>query len=326
MKKNNLSLAALLSLGVLSAANLPSHGADYKALKEIPIGGAGSFDYLLADAVNHRLYVSHGTTAVVIDTEKDAVVGEIANTPGIHGIAVVPEIGRGFTSNGREAKVSIFDLKTLETLSKVDTGQNPDGILYDPGQQEVYTFNGRGQSATVFDAKTGKVVATVPLSGKPEAGAADPDTGRVFNNLEDKNTIAVIDTKTHLVTTTWSIAPGGEAAGMAIDVAHHRLFIGCHTPPLMEMIDTASGKVVASVPIGSGTDASSFDPGTQLSFASCGDGTVTIAHEDAPDKLKVVQTLKTQSGARTMTLDTKTHKIYLAVGAGAAFKVLVYGM
>ncbi len=323
MKKINLSLAALLSLGT---ATLPSLAADYHSLKEIPIGGAGGFDYLLADPAGHRLFVSHGTKAVVIDTDKDAVVGEIANTPGIHGIALAPEAGRGFTSNGRENKASAFDLKTLETLSKVDTGMNPDGILYEPGKQEIYTFNGGGNSSSVIDAKTGKLVATVPLSGKPESGAADPAAGRVFDNIEDKNEIAAIDTKTHQVTATWPIAPGGGAAGMAIDLAHHRLFIGCRTPPVMEMIDTASGKVVGSVPIGSGTDANAFDPGTQLAFASCGDGTVTIAHEDSPDKLTIVQTLKTQSGARTMTIDTKTHKIYLAVGSGDTFKVLVYGM
>ncbi|MBI3415142.1 MAG: YncE family protein [Verrucomicrobia bacterium] len=320
----NRACLALLALGLLPFTNFPATAADYHSLKEILVGGAGGYDYLTADSAAHRLYVSHGTKAVVIDTDKNEVVGEIADTPGIHGIAIAPEAKRGFTSNGREAKTSIFDPETLKTISKVDTGANPDAILYDPGQQEIYTFNGRGNSATVIEAKTGKVVATVPLSGKPEAAVADPKAGRVYCNIENKNEIAVIDTKTHQVTATWPIAPGEEASGMAFDEAHHRIFIGCHNK-LMEMIDSTNGKIVASVPIGDGVDGNAFDPGTQLAFSSNGDGTVTIAHEDAPDKLTVVQTLKTQRGARTIALDPRTHNIYLATGSGESFKVLVYG-
>jgi YVTN family beta-propeller protein len=281
---------------------------------------------------------------VVIDIDKDAVVGEITNTPGIHGLAPAPELQRGFTSNGRENKCSIVDLKTLQTIDKVDTDQGPDGMLYDPGQQEAYMFNGRGQSATVIDAKAGKVVATISLGGRPESAAVDPKGGRVYDNLEDKNEVVAIDSKTHTVADRWSIAPGEEPAGMAIDVLHHRLFVGCHNK-LMLMVDNTNGKVVASVPIGQGVDFSCFDPGTQLAFSSCGDGTVTIAHEDSPDKLTVIQTLTTERGARTMALDPKTHRIYLASAkfeapaAGApgggrerprmvpdTFKILVYEM
>ena len=185
-------------------------------------------------------------------------------------------------------------------------------MLYEPGQKEVYTFNGRGQSATVIDAKAGKVVATIPLGGKPEFAQADPKRGRVYNNLEDKNEVAVIDTKSHTVVTNWPIAPGEEASGMAIDLKNHRLFLGCGGSKTMVMMDSTSGKVIASVPIGQGVDANAFDPGTGFAFASCGDGTTTIAHEDTPDKLTVVQTLKTERGARTMAMDPKTHKIYLA--------------
>jgi len=248
------------------------------------------------------------------------------------------------TSNGRENKASIVDLKTLQTLSKVDTGENPDGMLFEPAQQEAYVFNGRGQSATVIDVKSGKLVATIPLPGKPEFAAADSKAGRVYNNIEDKNELVAIDIKTHQVANTWPIAPGEEASGMAIDLAHHRLFIGCHNK-LMEMIDSTNGKVLATVPIGEGVDANAFDPGTQLAFSSCGDGTVTIAHEDTPEKLTVVQTLKTERGARTMGLDPRTHRIYLASAKfepqpeqspGAprqrpkmiqgSFKILVYGL
>jgi DNA-binding beta-propeller fold protein YncE len=222
----------------------------------------------------------------------------------------------------------------------VDTGQNPDGLLYEPGKQEAYLFNGRGHSATVIDAKAGKVVATIPLEGKPEFPAADPEAGRVYDNLEDKNEVAVIDTTAHSVVTNWPTAPGEEPSGMAIDTAHHRLFLGCGGTKTMVMMDSATGNVVTSVPIGDGVDACSFDPGTQLAFSSCRDGTTTIAHEDAPDKLTVVQTLKTETSARTMTLDPKTHRIYLPAAKfgppvegqrrppmiPGSLKILVYGM
>jgi YVTN family beta-propeller protein len=221
----------------------------------------------------------------------------------------------------------------------VPTGENPDAILFEPDHQEVYAFNGRSQSATVFDAATGKVITTVPLAGKPEFAVADPKAGRVYNNLEDKSEVAVVDTKSHEVIKRWPIAPGAEATGMAFDAAHHRLFLGCGNK-LMVMMDSESGKVVASVPIGDRVDASAFDPASQLAFSSCGDGTVVIAHEDSPDKLTVVQTLTTERGARTMTLDPKTHKIYLGsakyetADAGqrrprmvaGSFKILVYGV
>ena len=281
----------------------------YHLIKEIHVGGDGGWDALTVDSAAQRLYVSHAARVVVIDLAKDQVAGEITNTPGVHGIAVAPKLNRGFTSNGRENKVSIVDLKTLQTLSKVDTGTNPDAIFFEPGQNEVYAFNGRGQSATVIDAKSGKVVATIPLGGKPEFAEADPGAHRVFNNLEDKSEVAVIDTRTHSVTNHWAIAPGEEASGIAIDVKHHRLFLGCGNK-LMVMMDSTSGKVVATVPIGQGVDGSAFDPGTQLAFASCGDGTTTIAREDPPDKLTVVQTLTTERGARTMALDTANHRVF----------------
>ena len=216
-------------------------------------------------------------------------------------------------------------------------------MLYEPSQQEVYLFNGRGQSATVVDLKAAKVVATVPLGGKPEFAQADPSAGRVYNNLEDKSEVVAIDIRKHEVVNRWPIAPGESASGMAIDLAHHRLFLGCGNR-MMVMMDSTSGKVVATVPIGQGVDANAFDPGTQLAFSSCGDGTVTIAHEDAPDKLTVVQTLATERGAKTMTLDPKTHRIYLASAkfeaqaeqtpgarrqrpkiVAGSFKILVYG-
>jgi DNA-binding beta-propeller fold protein YncE len=339
-KKSILTIAGLFGLLLLVTADCPAQGT-YHFLKEIPIGGEGGWDYLTVDPGGRRLYISHSTKVVVVDIDKDSVVGEIPDTPGIHGVAVAADLDRAFTSNGQENKSSMVDLKTLQTLSKIETGKNPDGMLYEPGQHEVYMFNGRGESATVIDAKSGKVVATVPLEGKPEFGTADPEAGRVYDNLEDKSELVAIDTKTHQVVNRWPIAPGEEASGMAIDTVHHRLFLGCGNKKMV-MVDSTNGKVVAEVPIGQGVDANAFDPGTQLAFASCGDGTVTIAHEDSPEKLTVVQTLKTEPRARTMTLDSKTHRIYLASAKFEApapdggqrqrprvvpgsFKILVYG-
>lgn len=342
MQPHPRPLLGILILGLLSIIS-PARGADaaYHLLKEIPVGGDGGWDYLTVDEAGRRLYVSHATKLVVIDLDQETIVGEITDTPGVHGIAVAPELGRGFTSNGREDKASIVDLKTLKTVAKVPTGGNPDAILYEPGQKEVYTFNGRGKSATVFAAESGKVLTTIELGGKPEFAVVDPRVSRVYCNLEDKNELVAIDTKSHQVVNRWPIAPGEEATGLAFDAAHHRLFLGCGNK-LMTMMDSATGKVLAKVPIGQGVDATVFDPGTQLAFSSNGEGTVTIAHEDTSEKLTVVQTLKTAPGAKTMALDTTTHKIYLAAvkyetaapapgqkrpkATPGSFKILVYGL
>jgi YVTN family beta-propeller protein len=282
----------------------------YKFLNEIPIGGEGGWDILTIDSPANRLYLSHATKVVVVDLNKNAVVGEIADTPGVHAFVPVPEVGRGFSSNGKESKSSVVDLTTLKTVSKVDTGQSPDAIVYEPRHGEVYVFNHRGNSATVIDAKTATVSATIELGGSPEFAAVDEKTGRVYCNLEDKSEVAVIDSTKHEVVAHWPIAPGEEPSGIALDAAHHRLFAGCHNK-MMVMVDTGTGKVVGNVPIGAGVDGCAFDDATQLAFASCGEGTTTIAREETPEKLTVVQTLRTERGARTMALDPKTHRIYL---------------
>src|SRR5437867_1339292 len=335
------ALAVLLIAGGVAFGTLRAQEGPYRFVTAIPIGGEGGWDYLTVDAQAHRLYVSHATKIVVLDTESNKVVGEIADTPGVHGIALAPELGRGFSSNGRENKVSIVDLKTLKTIQKVATGENPDAILYEPARKEVYAFNGRGKSATVIDAQSGKVVATVPLEGKPESGQADSKAGKVYVNMEDLNAIKIIDTATHKVTDTWPIAPGEAATGMAFDAANHRLFVGCDHK-LMLMVDSTSGKMIYSVPVGAGVDSTWFDSTSKLAFTSDGEsGTVTVAREESPTLLKVVQTLKTRPGARTMALDPTTHTIYLAATdyepqpAGSktrpkpvvgTFRVLVYTM
>lgn len=336
-KSSLVFCGSLLGL-VLSGPVVGVASESYRLLKEIPVGGEGGWDYLSVDSAAHRLYVSHATQVVVIDTAADKVVGEVADTPGVHGLVPAPDLGRGFTSNGRENKASIVDLKSLRTLGKVATGENPDAILYEPGQKEVYTFDGRGQTATVFGATTGKVTATIPMGGKPEFAVEDEQAGRIYVNIENTNEVLAIDTRTHQVTNHWPIAPGEEATGLAIDLANHRLVIGCSNEKMVIMNST-NGRVVASLAAGKGIDATAFDPGPKLAFASAGDGTVTIAHEDTPDKFTVVQTLTTERGARTMTVDPATHKIYLASakfeapagGAGrprlvsGSLKVLVYG-
>ncbi len=303
MKLRWLFVFSLLALQPLRA------GENYKLLQTIPIGGEGGWDCLVVDAKTHRLYVTHATKIVIVDLSTDKIVGEIADTPGVHGFAIAPEMERGFSSNGKEDRVSVVDLKTFKTIAKIETGENPDAILYEPTRSEVYVFNARGKSATVIDAKNNKIVATIPLSGNPEFAVADSKSGRVFCNIEDKSEVAVIDIKTHTVTTTWSLAPGEEPTGIAFDATHHRLFVGCHNK-LMSILDTDSGKIVTTYPIGAGVDGCAFDDAKQLAFAPCGDGTLTIVKEETLEKFSVAQTLATERGARTMALDPDTHRIY----------------
>ena len=282
----------------------------YKFVTEIPIGGEGGWDILTIDSGARRLYLSHASKVVVVDLNTNTIAGEIADTPGIHAFMAVPEVQRGFSSNGKESKSSVIDLTTLKTISKIDTGQNPDAIVYEPRHGEVYIFNHAGNSVTVINSKTATVSATIPLGGTPEFAAVDEAAGRVYCNIEDKSEVAVIDADKHEVVAHWSLAPGEGPSGIALDAVHHRLFSGCHNK-MMVMLDTESGKIIGTVPIGAGVDGCAFDDATQLAFASCGDGTTTIVREEAPNKLTVLQTLKTERGARTMGLDPKTNRIYL---------------
>ena len=282
----------------------------YRFVTEIPIGGQGGWDILTIDSGARRLYLSHASKVVVVDLVRNTVVGEIADTPSVHAFVAVPEVRRGFSSNGKESKSSVVDLTTLKTTSKIDTGPNPDAIVYELRHGEVYVFNHTGNSVTVINAKAATVSATIPLGGNPEFAVVDEAAGRVYCNIEDKSEVAVIDVDKHEVVAHWPLAPGDEPSGFALDATHHRLFSGCHNK-MMVMLDTESGKVIDTVPIGAGVDGCAFDDATQLAFASCGDGTTIIAREEAPDKLTVLQTLKTERGARTMTLDPKTHRIYL---------------
>jgi hypothetical protein len=263
MKTFRLTLClTLLAAGLLGLqATLPAADGPYRQLTDIKVGADGGWDYLAVDSAARRLYVSHATKVVVIDVDKNEVVGEIAPAPGVHGIAIAPELGRAFVSNGRENSASVVDLKTLQITGSVKTGENPDCILYEPGLKEVYTFNGRGNSATVFDAQTDEVRATIPLPGKPESAVLDGKAGRIYNNIEDTNEIVAIDTRTHAIGAKWPIAPGERASGLAIDLDHHRLFTVAGNK-LLVALDSATGKVLSTLPIGPGVDAAAYDPGT----------------------------------------------------------------
>ena len=301
----------LIFCGVLLAANVYAQTpGGYRLLNRIEIGGEGGWDYLFADADAHRLYVSHSTKVVVVDTESAKVVGEIANLKGAHGTAIAEKFGRGFISDGRDNSVVIFDLKTLKTLDTVKVGKNPDCILYDAATKRVFAFNRGDSSVSAIDAKSGKVVGTMDLGGKPEFAQADGE-GMIFVNLDNKSEVVAFDAKKLVVINRWAIAPGEDNSGLAIDTKNHRLFIVCDNKKMVVM-NYDTGKIVADLPIGEGTDAAGFDPNTNLAFSSNGEGNLTIVREDSKDKYSVIETVATQRGARTMTVDPKMHKIYLA--------------
>jgi YVTN family beta-propeller protein len=284
--------------------------SEYKITNKIKLGGAGGWDYLSVDEPAGRLYVSHASQVMVVDLKKGALEGAIADTKGVHGIAIARDLNKGFISCGRDSSVAIFDLKTLAVTARVKiTGRNPDAILYDPYKHLIFTFNGGSSNTTVLDAKTNKVIATIPLAGKPEFAQSD-GKGKVYVNIEDKNSLTVINTNTLKVENDWSIAPGEEASGLALDNVNHRLFMVCSNK-LMVVMDALTGKVITTLPIGSGCDGAAFDPGTKRAYSSNGDGTMTVVQEVNPGSFKVLENVPTQSGARTVACDVSTHTLYL---------------
>jgi DNA-binding beta-propeller fold protein YncE len=295
-----LRSSAVLLLGLhLFAAPAPSAGG-YQVTRKIPINGQGGWDYLTVDESARRLYVSHGTQVEVLDVDSHAIVGNIPNTPGVHGIAVAPELGRGFISNGQSSTVTIFELKTLKSVGEVATGKKPDAIIYDPATSRVFAFNGGSDSATVIEAADGKVAGTIALGGGPEFAAAD-GTGFVYNNLEDQNLVLKINSRTLKVEQRWPTLPCQSPSSMAIDRASHRLFVGCRSR-IMAVMDADSGKVIATLPIGDHVDATAFDTETRLVFNSNGEGTITVIRQETPDKYSVVENVKTLLGPRPWLL------------------------
>jgi DNA-binding beta-propeller fold protein YncE len=295
------------SLLIAAATAVAAAGPGYKVVNTYKIGGDGGWDYLIADAAARRLYISRATHVIVLDLDSGKSVGDIADTPGVHGIALAPELGRGFTSNGREGTVSVFDLKTLATSNKIKVGQNPDAILYDPATRRVFTFNGRSQDATAIDAAAGTVLGTIKLDGKPEFAASD-GKGEIFVNIEDKSELTAIDANKLVVKTKWRLAPCESPSGLSMDKKNRRLFVGCDNK-MMAVVDADSGKVLATPAIGDGVDATAFDDETGLAFASCGEGVLSVIREESPEKFMLAETVPTQTGARTLALDSKTHNV-----------------
>ena len=302
------SIAAALLIADLALAG----SSGYHLVKTIAIGGPGKWDYGLVDTTARRVYVSHQTHVVVLDADSYAVVGDIPNTLGVHGIAVASDLGRGFTSNGKANTVTIFDLKTLKAISTVKTGQNPDAIYYDAGSKRVFAFNGRSANATVINAADGTVAGTIAVGGKPEFAAGD-DKGHVYVNVEDKSELLQIDAQKMSVLHHWPLTGCKEPSGLAIDEKNRRLFSVCGNKKMM-VVNADTGKVVATPAIGEDPDAAGFDPDTQLVFSSNGEsGDLTLIHEDSPDKYSVVDTVPTKKYARTMAIDLKTHNIFLPI-------------
>jgi YVTN family beta-propeller protein len=282
----------------------------YKVVQRLRVGGDGRWDYLTVDPTARRLYVTRDTRVAVFDADSLAAVGEIPNTAGAHGVALAPDLGRGFISNGRASTVTVFDLKTLKPIQEAKvSGENPDAILYDPRSRQVFVFNGRSGNATVLDAATATVKSTIALGGRPEFATTDL-AGRVYVNIEDKSEIVALDSDKLEVAGRWALAPCEEPSGMAIDRAHGRLFVGCGNR-MMAIVNTATGKVAATVPIGDGVDGNAFDPVTGVAFSSNGDGTLTVVRSSKDAGPFTVENVPTMRGARTMALDEKTHRVFL---------------
>jgi DNA-binding beta-propeller fold protein YncE len=293
---------------LLSVATFAA-GPGYHIINTWKIGGDGGWDYLTADSEARRLYIARATRVMVVDLDSGKQVGEIPDTPGVHGVAIDHKRGKAYVSCGGDNSVVVFDITSLKTLNKIKVGQRPDAILFDPATDHVFTFNAGSQDSTVIDVTKDAVAGTIPLGGKPEFAATDLK-GTVFVNMEDKNSLYAIDANKLTVKSKWVLPGCEEPSGLAIDRKNRRLFSGCEK--IMAITDADSGQQVANAPVGDGVDAAAYDDETGLAFASAGgDAKLTVVQSQGSDKFAVVETPATQKGARTMALDTKTHNIYL---------------
>jgi DNA-binding beta-propeller fold protein YncE len=351
MKRHSFARLAVAACFFLLGASVfsfqPKGG--YHLLRKVSLGAAEGggeyFDYINFDAASRRVYVSHGTEFKVLDADSDAVVGTVTGLKRDHGVAIVPELGRGFISDGDAGQVVIFDLKTFKTVGQIKADKDADSILYDPASKRIFCFNGDPHSATVIDPAKGTVVATLALGGAPEQAVAD-GKGMIYDNLEDKNEVIAVDSRTLKITARWSVAPAGQPVSIAMDRQHRRLFIAGRAPKTLVMMNADTGKIIGEpFPIGGRVDTNIFDPETGLVAVSTGDGTIHIFHEDSPDKLSLVETVTTEYGAKTMALDPKTHNLLVdtadfdapvAAAAGkqgnpqrrpkpGTFRLLIYG-
>lgn len=334
--KSNFLFFLVFNFLIFCAGEVQAQQSNLYSLdKKIDLPGDGGYDYLLIDQASRRLYVSHGTTVHVINLDTESLSGTIAGMQGNHGIAIVSNSNRGFVSDGKANAVLVFDLKNLSTIKTIPlSSQKPDAIIYDKFSNRVFAFNGASNNASIIDPVTLKETGVIPLSGAPEFAVSDGH-GRIYNNIEDKNVMDVIDTKSIKVIKSYPLSPCGGPTGLAMDEANGRLFTACRENKGLSVLDIQSGKVITTIPIGNGVDAVAYDAGTKLIFCSNGDGTTTIIREQSPDSFAVVQTLATQNRAKTLALDSKTHKIYLSAPEfengtrniiPGTFKVLVYKM
>ena len=340
-----LSLCGFVFLcSTLAIASPPEGG--YHLLKKYDLGAAPGgkeyWDYITFDPATRRLYISHNTEVKIVDADSGAVTGSIPDLKRVHGIAIISELGRGFISDGGADEVVVFDPKTLKTTVHIKTGGNPDCIIYDPASKHIFAMNGKTNDASVIDPATAAVVATIPMGGRPEYAVADGH-GLIFDNIEDKNEVVAIDSLTNTVKSRWPIAPAEEATAIDLDVQHHRLFIGGRNKVLAVM-DTTTGKVIQTFPIGAGVDTNLYEPETGMLFVAAREGLLHIFHEDTPDHFSAVETVKTEFGARNMALDPKTHRLFIdtsdfgpapaptaeqphpqPVPVSGTFRLLVYG-
>lgn len=300
--------ATVAALVLVGCAVVPGRAQSYHVARTIPLGGDGGWDYLTLDTVGHRLFIARSDRIMVVDPDSGTLLGTIPGLVRGHGVAFDYASGHGFATSGADSAVTMFDLRTLAVLGKTTAAVDDDAVLYDPATRHIFTMNGDAGSATVIDPVSGRRIGSVALGGKPEFGVSD-GAGKVYINLEDSAQVVEVDARAMRVVRRWSLAPCGSPTGLAIDRAHHRLFSGCRSG-VMAISDAVAGRLVTTVPIGQAVDACRFDPGARLAFASNGDGTLTVIHEDAPDRYTVVGTVTTKQGARTMEIDLRTHRIY----------------
>jgi YVTN family beta-propeller protein len=301
----SILIACCIGLAGTTLAASPS----YRIAATFAIGGDGKWDYPSVDSTAQRLYLSRATHVVIVDTETGRIAGDIADTPGVHGIALAPELGRGYISMGKADRVKVFDLKTLAVIASIEAGAKPDAILYEPATRQVLAFNGHSDNVSVIDAASNKVVATIPLGGAPEFARAD-GSGAVYVNIESTNELVALDARERKVSAHWPLAGCHGPSGLALDAAHHRSFSVCSNST-MSILDVQSGRSVATLPIGAGVDGAEFDMASQNAFSANGEGTLTVVHEQDPEHFVVAQTLTTARGARTIALDAGRHRIYL---------------
>lgn len=305
--KNTLLLLATIVFTINAGAQTST--AQYKVTKKINVPGDGSWDFCTVDESNQHLFLSHGTVVDVVDLKTDKTIATIPDTKGVHGIAIANNLNKGFISNGRDTSITVFDLKTFAAIEKVKIkGISPDAIVYDDFSRKVFCFNARSNDATVLDAGTNKIIETIKFEGNPEVAVTD-GKGSVYVNIEDKSTIVVIDATSLKIKNVWSLAPGEEPTGLALDNKTHRLFSGCANK-LMIVMNAENGKTITTLPIGEGCDGVAFDPATKCAFSTNGEGTMTVVKEENENTFKVIETVVTQKGAKTIALNGSTHQVY----------------